>query len=183
MISYRITDVAKRIVAEHVKIGDRVIDATAGKGQDTLFLSELVGETGRVLAFDIQPEAIESLKALEQMHSNIRVLAKGHERIEEVDGPVRAVMFNFGYLPGGDKKKTTIAETSVKAVKASLKKLSVGGVVTLCLYPGHPEGARESRLIEKHIKTLNPSNYLVFKMDYLNGKNSPYCILIRKNKE
>ena len=45
-----------------MKEGDLCIDATAGNGNDTLFLCELVGECGRVLAFDIQKEAVENTK-------------------------------------------------------------------------------------------------------------------------
>ena len=38
------------------------IDATCGNGGDTAFLCRLVGEGGRVLGFDIQPEAIASTR-------------------------------------------------------------------------------------------------------------------------
>ena len=46
----------------HVKEGDTVIDATAGKGRDTLLLSNLVGNSGHVYAFDIQASAVESTR-------------------------------------------------------------------------------------------------------------------------
>lgn len=42
-----------------VQPGDTVVDATLGNGHDTLMLCELVGETGRVIGFDIQPDAVE----------------------------------------------------------------------------------------------------------------------------
>ena len=46
-----------------MKEGDLCIDVTAGNGSNyTLFLCELVGECGRVLAFDIQKEAVENTK-------------------------------------------------------------------------------------------------------------------------
>ena len=51
-------------IARHVKPGDLCIDATAGRGHDTAFLCSLVGQSGRVHAFDIQPEAVESTRAL-----------------------------------------------------------------------------------------------------------------------
>ena len=41
-----------------VRPGDTVVDATMGNGKDTLFLAELVGETGHVFAFDVQQEAV-----------------------------------------------------------------------------------------------------------------------------
>ena len=41
-----------------MKEGDLCIDATAGNGNDTLLLSQLCGESGKVLAFDIQEQAL-----------------------------------------------------------------------------------------------------------------------------
>ena len=35
-----------------------------GKGNDTLFLCELAGEKGKVLAFDIQQEALDVTKEI-----------------------------------------------------------------------------------------------------------------------
>ena len=43
-----------QFMAAHISEGAFCIDATAGKGRDTLFLCGLVGESGRVLAMDIQ---------------------------------------------------------------------------------------------------------------------------------
>ena len=40
-----------------MKPGETVVDATAGNGHDTIFLSRLVGPSGRVIAFDIDPQA------------------------------------------------------------------------------------------------------------------------------
>lgn len=58
--------VAHKIIEEKVKKGDFCIDATAGRGHDTVFLTELVGEEGRVIAFDIQQDAVDSTRALLQ---------------------------------------------------------------------------------------------------------------------
>ena len=43
-----------QLLKNTVKIGDTVIDATVGKGNDTLFLASLVGKTGQVIGFDVQ---------------------------------------------------------------------------------------------------------------------------------
>ena len=51
---------AHAFLAENVKAGDICIDCTAGRGNDTAFLCGLVGETGKVIAFDIQPAAVET---------------------------------------------------------------------------------------------------------------------------
>ena len=53
---------AHQWVAERVRPGDSVVDATAGNGHDTVFLAGLVGESGRVLAFDVQPDALETTR-------------------------------------------------------------------------------------------------------------------------
>ena len=47
--------------------GDLAVDATVGNGQDTLFLADCVGPTGRVVGFDIQRAALDAtLKRLRE---------------------------------------------------------------------------------------------------------------------
>ena len=58
----RPTALAHQFVREILREGDLAIDATAGNGHDTLVLAARVGESGRVLAIDIQPAAIESAR-------------------------------------------------------------------------------------------------------------------------
>ena len=55
---------AQDALARHIRLGDTVVDATMGNGHDTCFLAELVGETGRVIGFDLQPDAVESSRKL-----------------------------------------------------------------------------------------------------------------------
>ena len=56
----RLTEQAHDMISGCVLRGESVVDATAGNGHDTLFLSRLVGSDGSVLAIDIQVEAIRS---------------------------------------------------------------------------------------------------------------------------
>lgn len=68
----------------------------------------------------------------------------GHETMAEHVAPgVRAVMFNLGWLPGGDKRVTTRVHTTLAALEAALSLIAPGGIVTVCIYPGHEEGNRE----------------------------------------
>ena len=53
MKNYQITQWCARFIKEQVSPGDLCIDATMGNGNDTLLLSTLCGEKGRVLAFDL----------------------------------------------------------------------------------------------------------------------------------
>jgi ubiquinone/menaquinone biosynthesis C-methylase UbiE len=47
-----------------VSKGNVVVDATCGRGRDTLVLSQLVGKNGEVHAFDVQIEAISATRRL-----------------------------------------------------------------------------------------------------------------------
>ena len=57
-------DVVHDFLRRQVKPGAYCIDATAGKGRDTALLCRLAGPEGRVLAFDVQEEAVAQTRAL-----------------------------------------------------------------------------------------------------------------------
>ncbi|MBR2062541.1 MAG: methyltransferase domain-containing protein, partial [Anaerotignum sp.] len=108
---------AHKFVSEHVKPGSFCIDATAGKGRDTVFLCELVKENGKVLAFDIQADAIAQTQTLisEKGYDHIATtILDSHSNMEQYAKPETAdcIMFNFGWLPGGSHKIFTHPETS-----------------------------------------------------------------------
>ena len=52
MKNYQITQWCAAFIRQQVQEGDFCIDATMGNGNDTLLLSQLCGESGKVLAFD-----------------------------------------------------------------------------------------------------------------------------------
>ena len=161
----------------HVPLGGTVIDATAGNGLDTLFLCDLVGKDGKVLAFDIQPQAVERTRALlaREGRQNAAVLLEGHENMaaygekESVD----AVAFNFGWLPGGDHGIFTRAGTSVPAVCAGLELLKPGGVMSLCLYYGRDNGYEERDALLRLVSSLDDRRFTVMVIDFANRKNDP----------
>ena len=64
----QITYWCHEIIRSQAEEGGYYIDATMGKGNDTLFLCELAGEKGKVLAFDIQQEALDVTKELLKTH-------------------------------------------------------------------------------------------------------------------
>jgi hypothetical protein len=63
-------------------------------------------------------------------------------------------MFNLGYLPGGDKQRTTAASTTLAALHASLSLLAQGGVISLLAYTGHPGGREEAELVKGWAEAL-----------------------------
>lgn len=132
------------------------IDATCGNGYDTLFLVSLAKH---VSAFDIQKMALEQTRQrlMETKHdSKVKLLHTGHENISQhVSEKVDCIMFNLGYLPKADKAITTKTETTLTALDASLKLLSVQhGLLSILCYPGHSEGKHETRAIKHWLKQL-----------------------------
>ena len=54
---------AAELIEGALEPGARALDATLGNGRDALWLCELVGETGRVIGFDVQAEAVARSRA------------------------------------------------------------------------------------------------------------------------
>ena len=167
--------------------GDRVIDATMGNGHDTLRLCELVGEEGHVDAFDIQAQAVENTRRLLEengVSGRASLHLVGHQYLaEHVTAPVRAAVFNLGWLPGGDKSVTTRWETTRRALEAALSLLEEKGVCIVCVYPGHPAGEEELRSIRAFLAALRPQEFNVLEQCFLNaGPGAPVCLQIQKNE-
>ena len=178
---YLARDVLERAVCP----GDTVIDATMGNGHDTLFLCRAVGPSGRVLAFDVQPGAVSSTDALlrqEGVRDRAELVCRGHEHMDEYGAEnVRAVVFNLGWLPGGDHAVTTRWETTQEAVRKALELLLPGGVLVLCAYPGHAEGDRERLALTEFLSGLRPQDFNVLHQRFLNaGPGAPECFVIQK---
>ncbi len=178
---------AADILEKTVSPGDSVIDATMGNGHDTLFLCQLVGEGGRVYAFDVQQKAVESTtKRLEEagVLSRAALFCLGHEHMaEKTEGPIAAAVFNLGWLPGGDHSVTTHWETTKKAVENALFLLKPMGVLVICAYPGHQEGDRERSALTSFLSALPPQRFNVLHQKFLNaGSGAPECFAIQKQR-
>ena len=165
-----------RFLEQSVQPGSFCIDATAGKGRDTALLCRLAGETGRVLAFDIQQEAVDQTKALlaaEGLTAEVILDSHAHmERYAEA-GTVDCVVFNFGRLPGGDPAVFTRAESSVAALNAALWVLKPGGAVAIALYYGGANGYGERDAVLAWLKTLDDRSFSVLRCDWANRRNDP----------
>ena len=161
---------------QHVAPGAFCIDATAGKGRDTALLCRLSGESGHVLAFDIQPDAIAQTKALLAAEGlTADVILDSHAHMEQYAAPETAdcVVFNFGRLPGGDPAVFTRAESSVAAINAGLQLLKPGGVMAIALYYGKENGYGERDAILAHLQTLDDRRFSVLCCDWANRRNDP----------
>ena len=172
----------KSFILQHIKEGDTVADFTMGNGYDTLFLSQTVGETGRVFAFDIQPSALVSTEkrlAENNAPKNYTLICDSHHNAKKyIDCKIKAGMFNLGYLPGGDKSITTKRETTLEAVKTAIELLDRDAILLIAVYPGHEEGEIEGELINDMLSTLDRRQYCCAKFRIINSPTSSYFYII-----
>lgn len=165
-------------MARYVRPGDLCIDATAGRGRDTVLLAKLTGPSGKVIALDIQPEAVAATRALaEQEGVSDRVEARllGHQQIGKLaePGTVGCIAFNLGWLPGGDHRVHTTAETTIPALEAALELLRPGGVLSLCIYYGKENGYGERDRVLEWLRGVDDRVYNVLCLSFPNRRNDP----------
>ena len=159
-----------------VRPGAVCVDATAGKGRDTALLCRLAGPEGRVLAFDIQPQAVSQTNALlESEGLRAEVYLDSHENLLQYVSPesVDCVVFNFGRLPGGDPKIMTRAESSLAAIDAALAALRPGGCLAVALYYGGENGYEERDAVLRHLEQLDQRRYTVLECRWSNRRGDP----------
>ena len=150
------TDLLHQLLRDRISEGDTVIDATAGNGNDTLFLAEAVGETGKVIAIDIQQQAIASTRtALESagLVDRVSLHLASHTQIREIASGTTptAILFNLGYLPGADRAITTHTADSLSAIATSVEMLPPKGILAITCYTGHHSGEDEATAISDYI--------------------------------
>ena len=172
---------ARQLIEGRLKNGGRALDGTAGNGRDTLFLAQLAGGSGKVWAFDIQAQALTNTAGLLRengVEERVELIAASHADLADyVREPLDAAMFNFGYLPGGDKTVTTTADSSVRAMQAAAALLAEGGLLTAVVYSGHPAGLAEAAAIEQWAAALPQEQYQVLHYRFTNQRNYPPQLL------
>lgn len=183
-------DLAHSLWKNIVLSGDFVIDATCGNGHDTLFLSQLAltDDSGTVFAIDIQQPAIDATKQLlnenlsKSHFERVRFFNNCHssfpEEIKELS--VKLIVYNLGYLPGGNKSFTTCIATTLQSLQKGMSLLKNGGAISITCYPGHAEGKNEENKLVDFIRELNPEQWQCTFQQWLNRKSSPSLILIQK---
>lgn len=173
----------KHILLQHVQKGDTVVDATCGRGQDTLFLARLVGGSGRVYAMDMQAAAIDSTYGLlkdKGLIDSVILIKDNHVNLgEHLHGiSPRAAVFNLGYLPGGDKKMITRPDTTIAALNQTITVLAIGGWVSIVFYTGHEGGREEYEAVSRYLAGLPQSLVTVMEWKYTNQLNHPPGLLL-----
>ncbi len=183
----RVLPFAKRLIAKTVVPGETVVDATAGNGNDTLFLSEHVGENGHVYAFDIQQQALDSTAArLEDLMDRVTLVLDSHANVDQyVQSPIGGAMFNLGYLPySEDLSIITKPDTTIAAIHKLLGLLKKDGLITISVYDGHEGGADERDALLAYVKSLHQADVHVARYELLNQRNNPpFLLSIEKLKD
>lgn len=166
------------VIREHIKKHERAfcIDATAGRGRDTAFLCRTVGESGRVIAFDIQREAVESTKALlkkEGLFAEVYMDSHENMGLYADECSVDCIVFNLGYLPGGSHKIFTNSRSSIAAITGGLSLIKDDGIICVSIYHGGDTGYAERDELLQWLEQLDGSRYQVIVTKFHNWKNDP----------
>jgi predicted methyltransferase len=170
-------NISHELVSKVVQHGDIVVDATMGNGNDTLFLAKLVGDEGRVYAFDVQQLALDNTRKRmvdAGLLDRTELILDGHQNIGKyVPKGIKAVMFNLGYLPKGDHNIGTKAETTIAAIEKSMELLCKAGIVMLVIYYGGDSGFDEKDAVMEYFKSLDCKKYTVLVHNFINQVNCP----------
>ncbi|KMK77783.1 class I SAM-dependent methyltransferase [Alkalihalobacillus pseudalcaliphilus] len=180
---------ARTLLTQTLEPGNIALDCTAGKGNDTVTLAQLVGEAGHVYSFDIQEEAIvmteQKLKSLD-LQERVTLYVNGHQNFdaclpEEHLHQIKGAIFNLGYLPGGDKSIVTKPDSTIEAINKLLHVMPKEGLIVLVIYHGHEQGQIERDHLLDYFKTIDQQQAHVLTYQFMNQKNNPpFIIAIEK---
>lgn len=185
---YKIVEFSHLLIEEFYNRNKRdnliFIDATCGRGNDTLKLAQTLHHTGTIIAYDIQQVALHDTQELLEKHGYDDVIyhLQSHDKLIEKD--LDLIIYNLGYLPRSDKKVRTEVTTTLRSIKKALditcKKEEY--LIIIVIYPGHKEGLEESEMVDEFCKMLPSKFYLITKYQNYNRPTSPYIITIGPNK-
>lgn len=183
-------DLAHYYWSKLIEKGDTVIDATCGNGHDTVKLCQLAlsHDMGQVYAFDIQAEAIDSAKRHLSVHlssdlqKRIEFQLRSHATFPESlkMNSVKLIAYNLGYLPGGDKTKTTQHTTTLQSLQKAAYLIAPSGAICVTCYPGHPEGAMEQEAVLAFASELSPKEWSCCHHVWMNRNLAPSLLLIQR---
>lgn len=184
----RVLQYAQFLLSQSIEKGEIAVDATAGNGHDTLFLTELVGEDGHVYSFDIQQQAVDATINRLTDHNVVdraSVILDGHENVANyVENEIAGAIFNLGYLPGTDHQIVTKGNTTVHAIQQLLQLLKIGGIIVIVVYHGHEGGKKERDEVINFASSLPQKFVHVLRYEFINQKNDPpFIIALEKVKK
>ena len=194
----RIVPWSQQLICEVLCPGDLAVDLTAGKGRDTCALAAAVGNEGQVVSFDLQEEAIELTADLLQKHDctvqfwpaaqvvpkrpGVFLLKSCHSAIDNIlPAPVKAVIANLGYLPGGDRSLVTRPDSTLTALQKAVEWLLPGGRIAVTVYPSHPGGRQEYEAVNSFFCQLPGDLWQVLSLSVPNQEDAP-CLMVAERR-
>jgi Putative rRNA methylase. len=175
-----ITDLAHHIVKNFCRSFDTAIDATLGNGYDTDFLLQYFK---KVYSFDIQKDAVDNYSRKFEDADHLILINGSHEYFDRyITDTVDCIMYNLGFLPGGDKSITTKSQSTIESMKKGIELLKSGGLITIAIYNGHPEGKNEEKELHSFMSTLPKNKYGVLLHSYLNRDNTAPALAVIEKK-
>ena len=179
---------AHQLWKDHLHQGDWVIDATCGNGYDALALSQCILKkgTGRLFCLDIQKKALIQTRSYLTTHLSQEVLTnvsfhhQCHRHFPQLNFPPRLIVYNLGYLPGGRKAITTQKQITLDSLREALHLIASAGAISVMCYPGHIEGARESKAVVDFFQKIDNKKLKVYCYQYKNRSHAPFLIWVKK---
>ncbi len=184
------TELAMYIASSYTFPGCVIVDATCGNGHDTLALA--ASGPSKLYAFDIQQQAVDNTIVLLKANGyenhldngTISIICDSHSNMQEhVNEPADLIVFNLGYLPGGDKSITTSADETIQAIQTSLDLLNKDGLLCITMYSGHAEGKSEKEMLMQMAHDLDSKVYHVAYVNFINQHKAPPEILLIARKK
>jgi hypothetical protein len=177
MFSYinDVSSLSHKIIKNNCKDFYCAVDATLGNGYDSDFLNSIFEE---VYAFEIQKSAVDNYA---MKNTKVKLIHDSHEFLMKyVNKEIDCIMYNLGFLPGGDKTITTNYETTLSSLRQGLELIRSGGLITVALYSGHPQGEEEALQVLKFVSDLPKNTFGVLQHSFLNRNNAPSLLVIEK---
>lgn len=168
------------------------IDATAGRGSDTISLGQFVNNGGVVHAFDIQEAALDETRSRyneasqHEAMGKLHLHKKSHEDfsfLDLEDESVACVVYNLGWYPGrgADRSIITRVSSTIASLKSAEALVAVGGVISIMAYVGHKWGKEEEEACIEWTQSLCAREWNVFVIKYPNRKAAPSLIVCEKS--
>ncbi len=182
-----VVELASEFMARVLRPGDLAIDATVGNGHDTSFLAEQVGPTGMVIGIDIQDDALEATQSRlrsANLEDRVHLIKSDHaqlDRVIDIDSARRqpkGIMFNLGYLPGGNHAITTEAESTIRALDVATSVIDPAGLITVVVYTGHQSGVRESAQLLQWLEHRDSQSLKMLKIELLYPRSPAPWLLV-----
>ena len=179
------------MLREVVSPGDTVIDATCGNGHDSFTLASLAltKDRGFLICYDIQAAAIEATKSrLSGLDAvtpfNVDYRCENHRDLgcDLDESSVKAIVYNLGYLPGGNKTVITQIEDTIASLRSAVPLLARRGIISMMCYQGHEGGKEELIAVHEFCSSLDCEMYIVQRHELLNRPLAPVLLTIYRNE-